>query len=75
MTADSKTQPPRGSGFLLGFMTGALVAAAVAMWLTPQSAPLRRRVKDSLKDLGKLGEDVEKAGRSAVAEIKTHLPA
>jgi hypothetical protein len=74
MSTDSNTQQQQGGpGFLIGFMAGALVATAVAIWLTPQSAPIRRKVTRALKDLGTIGDDVESAGRAAVAEIKKHV--
>ena len=51
MNNDIATRQPRGSGFLLGYMAGTLVSAAVAICLAPRSSSFRRRMTDTMKNL------------------------
>lgn len=51
---ESHSHPSQGFGFSFGLITGAVVGAALAWWLTPGAATeLRDRVTDSARALGK----------------------
>lgn len=50
---NTQIQEPRDHHFVLGLLTGAFVAAGLAMWFAPRSASeLRQRVAGAAKGLG-----------------------
>ncbi|MEO8678245.1 MAG: YtxH domain-containing protein [Vicinamibacterales bacterium] len=51
-------QEQRSYGFIVGLLTGTLIGAGLALWLTPNSAAeLRGRATDAAKGLGKRATD------------------
>ena len=61
-------QEPRDHGFMLGLMTGTLVGAGLALWLTPRSGALRQRVVESVNDLGRQASDRYRQASSRVSD-------
>ena len=69
-----QTFPYRDYRFAIGLLTGAVVGAGLALWLTPQSASeLRQRVSDSARRLGKRASDEYRDAATRVGEAVGEL--
>jgi gas vesicle protein len=71
---ESHSQQPQAFGFSFGLITGALVGAGLAWWLTPGSASeLRERVTVSARALGKRASETYDEASSRIGDAVDQL--
>ena len=72
MTPDTRAQ--RGTGFLIGLLTGTFVGAGLALWLVPRAAAeVGDRLTDSARAVGALASDGYQQVSNRVVDIVDDL--
>jgi len=67
MTPDTQTRY-RGTGFLIGLMTGAAIGAGLTLWLAPRSAAeAGRRARDSARSVRDYASDQYREATTRIA--------